>query len=372
MCAYAWWQAAIGCMMLLAGAAWAICDATAQRAILSTEVTRLRSIADSDHVVGCTGVNQKTCDAPSPFHRKSCQRRRCSSEALGFDAPKAFAHESLSSIRSRVANELQIKLQVDGSVVFLASDYNDFVVYNMLFRGIRGGVFAEAGGVTGLDESNTFFFEQSLGWTGLLVEPSLCAKCNIPVNRPRSHVYHGAICTKAQAKKGVSSAVATGMNSFCTSATGSTPGEETAAVASSNQSRREQTKLSNQHLPCSGLTSIFEEHNMTRIDFFSLDVEGFVGMALSTLNFSKIDISALLVECRRESDVQLLKAAGYAVINITSRADGYRGYMGDFLAWKPHRWQQLCAKHSRSDNHRWQTHSRWGDDVVYNPGWIDG
>ena len=111
---------------------------------------------------------------------------------------------------------------------------------------------------------------------------------------------------------------------------------------------------------------------MTRIDFFSLDVEGFVGMALSTLNFSKIDISALLVECRRESDVQLLKAAGYAVINITSRADGYRGYMGDFLAWKPHRWQQLCAKHSRSDNHRWQTHSRWGDDVVYNPGWIDG
>jgi FkbM family methyltransferase len=40
-----------------------------------------------------------------------------------------------------------------------------------VFNGRRGGVFFEAGALDGVMDSNTLFFEDELGWTGLLVEP---------------------------------------------------------------------------------------------------------------------------------------------------------------------------------------------------------
>lgn len=36
----------------------------------------------------------------------------------------------------------------------------------------RGGFFLEAGALDGYYQSNTFFLERDLGWTGLLVEPN--------------------------------------------------------------------------------------------------------------------------------------------------------------------------------------------------------
>ena len=37
---------------------------------------------------------------------------------------------------------------------------------------MTGGVFADVGGYDGVTGSNTLFFEQRRGWSGLLVEPS--------------------------------------------------------------------------------------------------------------------------------------------------------------------------------------------------------
>ena len=95
-------------------------------------------------------------------------------------------------------------------------------------------------------------------------------------------------------------------------------------------------------VPCDSLTDIFLEHGMTHIDFFSLDVEEHALVALQSLDFKKIDISALLVEWRVQAERDILINAGYTLVDVTSKRDGYRGYAGDVLAFKPERFPHLC------------------------------
>jgi len=41
-----------------------------------------------------------------------------------------------------------------------------------LFDRSKRGFFIEAGAYDGVDYSNTLYFEKTLGWTGILVEPN--------------------------------------------------------------------------------------------------------------------------------------------------------------------------------------------------------
>ena len=49
-------------------------------------------------------------------------------------------------------------------------------------------------------------------------------------------------------------------------------------------------------VPCRPISSIFDEYNVTWIDFFSLDVEGHEAKVLSTIDWSKTQIGVLIVE----------------------------------------------------------------------------
>ncbi|MGH2916598.1 MAG: FkbM family methyltransferase [Solirubrobacteraceae bacterium] len=57
----------------------------------------------------------------------------------------------------------------------------------------RGGTFLEAGAHDGFTQSNTYFLERHLGWTGILVEPvpELARKCSL--RRPASRVVECAL-----------------------------------------------------------------------------------------------------------------------------------------------------------------------------------
>ena len=56
---------------------------------------------------------------------------------------------------------------------FTSQQYWDLVIYLIFFQGAprRFRFFFEAGARNGVSESNTFFFERYLGWSGVLVEP---------------------------------------------------------------------------------------------------------------------------------------------------------------------------------------------------------
>ena len=91
------------------------------------------------------------------------------------------------------------------------------------------------------------------------------------------------------------------------------------------------------------MTKVLLDHGFQKVDFISLDVEGFIQMVLHALDLKKVDASALLVEARTAEHVQYLEKFGYATLMLTSVTDGMRGYYGDVLAWKPERFPSICS-----------------------------
>jgi hypothetical protein len=63
------------------------------------------------------------------------------------------------------------------------SPKTDEVLFENYFKDKRNGFFIECGAADGIEASNTLFFEQELGWTGICIEPSK-AYYQLIVNRP--------------------------------------------------------------------------------------------------------------------------------------------------------------------------------------------
>ena len=61
-------------------------------------------------------------------------------------------------------------------------------------------------------------------------------------------------------------------------------------------------------VPARTLTSILDEANVSKIDFFSLDVEGFELNALQGLDFEKYRPEFMLIECLDEKSFQAINS----------------------------------------------------------------
>ena len=110
-------------------------------------------------------------------------------------ASKRIRQYEVGAKASKVPMDSVTTLQLNG-VDFVAQQYWDLLVYDLFFKGAppRPRRFFEAGARNGILESNTYFFEKHLGWSGLLVEPTIMSKCMLPLTRPRATVVHGAFC----------------------------------------------------------------------------------------------------------------------------------------------------------------------------------
>ena len=56
---------------------------------------------------------------------------------------------------------------------FHSQMHEDAVLFNMFFKNHRGGVYLEMGALDGRLFSNTLFFQQTLDWSGVLIEPGI-------------------------------------------------------------------------------------------------------------------------------------------------------------------------------------------------------
>ena len=61
------------------------------------------------------------------------------------------------------------------------------------FLNFRNGFFIEVGAHDGIFQSNTLSLEKDLGWTGILIEPSISAYLDCVKNRPNSKCINTAL-----------------------------------------------------------------------------------------------------------------------------------------------------------------------------------
>lgn len=185
----------------------------------------------------------------------------------------------------------------------------------------RSGFFVEAGANDGVSQSNTLYFEQYLGWSGLLVEPvpSLAEQCRR--NRPGCRVANFALVPLGDAPAEIEM-WSCGLMSFVE---GSFKTEEEASSHLRTSQDCEQPKPERVRVPTRSLSALLDEYRMPRVDLLSLDVEGFEAPALRGIDFNRHVIDYILVEARYRAEVDKVLLPHYDLVEeLTARDLLYR------------------------------------------------
>lgn len=152
----------------------------------------------------------------------------------------------------------------------------------------RGGFFIEAGGFDGESHSNSLFFERSRNWTGLMIEPIPRYFSQILTKNRRVHVLNACIAhsrpsvVKFQVDHVLSGRLKT--------------------MSESMRQRIDSDALFKKfaYVPCFSINTIMralggEKHRA--VDFFSLDVEGAEADVIESLDFERLNIRVISIEC---------------------------------------------------------------------------
>ncbi len=174
----------------------------------------------------------------------------------------------------------------------------------------KGGFFVEAGANDGLTQSNTLYFEKYRGWRGLLIEPipDLAEKCR--TRRPACQVENCALVPFDYREDEI---VLHHYNLMSFVPGALKTDEEVREHAASAISCQQLTPIE-LRVPARTLTSVLEKHCITRIDFLSLDVEGYELSVLKGLDFERYAPVYLLVEARYREELDAFLAPRYETI----------------------------------------------------------
>ncbi len=191
-------------------------------------------------------------------------------------------------------------------------------------KDIKNGFFVEAGALDGLFMSNTKILED-LGWNGILIEPSLGAAEKCRKNR-KAIVEQCALVSPNHKENWVAG------DFFFDGKDG--------LGAWSGVHRNAYGIKSAVKVQAVTLDRILKHHKVSKIDFLSLDVEGYEPEVLEGIDFSTTDITYILIEINTndyslESMDMYLGQFGYknlgCLSGFTKDLEGWDGSHNDYI-----------------------------------------
>jgi FkbM family methyltransferase len=181
----------------------------------------------------------------------------------------------------------------------------DRYLFNHYFAGRCGLTFVDIGAYDGETFSNTLFFEETLGWTGLCIEPLPDAFEKLQKRR-RATCIRTAIADY-EGKGQFLEVQARGTEAMLSGLAEQYEAQHKERLA------REATSIRKISVPVRRLDALLEEAGIRRIDYCSIDTEGAEHLILSSIDPDKYEIGILSVENNyknpRISD--LLEGRGY-------------------------------------------------------------
>lgn len=168
--------------------------------------------------------------------------------------------------------------------VYYSQQDEDKILFNK-YLNYMGGFFIELGAMDGITYSNTKFFEDALGWNGILIEPLLDHFTKLIVNRPNCKCFNYAV-----------SKVDGQVDFLGHSAVGG-------LLSSMHEDHKKEWGLDKtqpfkvKSLP---LNRIMEGLDVKRVDLFSIDVEGGELEVLETFDWN-IPVYIVLIELDRHN-----------------------------------------------------------------------
>jgi len=195
----------------------------------------------------------------------------------------------------------------------------DRFVHKQFFAGKRDGTFVEIGGCNGWVGSNCYFFEKTLGWSGVIVEASAALAKQI------GGIRSGPVVQAAIADRD-------GTMEFREVSSGYTQMgglvEHYRADALEMMRRHPKHQENTTMVTTMRLETLLQSHSLDRVDYCSIDVEGAERAILSGFDFAAYDISVLSVENghgNTAGSVQdIMEAAGYQLVDIIGPDEIYK------------------------------------------------
>jgi len=178
---------------------------------------------------------------------------------------------------------------------------NDISVEVLKYLTFKNGFYIECGANDGVFQSNTLRLEKDLGWKGLLIEPSLVGFNNCKLQRSSENIFVNCALVSNEYPQ----------ETIC----GDFDGHPTGSVQG-----RKRGRVPNVEIKARTITSILDENKVDKVDFFSLDVEGYELEVLKGLDFEKYPITYILIEYNVGEDYlfDFLKTEGYENLGCLS------------------------------------------------------
>jgi FkbM family methyltransferase len=154
--------------------------------------------------------------------------------------------------------------------------------------------YFEAGANDGVSQSNTIFLENNIGWGGILVEGNPKKIEALKKNRPNSKIFNCALTSRNNIKK-LNFEIIDGYKNL----TSRVDGVEITKDYRSLKTRIIQFfKPVNKKITVKAMTAdrVIKQSRIKKIDFLSLDVEGYELEVLKGFKLKKNDPIAILVE----------------------------------------------------------------------------
>ena len=163
----------------------------------------------------------------------------------------------------------------------------DKILNEELFKGAKNGVFCDVGAHDGVDSSNTYYFEKELDWTGICIEAKPGNFDKLKRNRT-CIIVDGAAYNRDGEISFTSNDGYTNMSSGVTEAYNQMHQNRIQRELGQHGGESKQITV-----PCFKLASLFEKHNISVVDYLSIDTEGSELQVLQGIDFNKIHVNVI-------------------------------------------------------------------------------
>jgi FkbM family methyltransferase len=167
------------------------------------------------------------------------------------------------------------------------------------FHDGTNGFFVDVGAAWPIENSNTYYLENHLGWSGIAIDALPEYGPSWAVSRPRSRFYNFFVSDHSDTTETFYRSALTGVSSYqkeqAQGPSGDVPFEE-------------------MQVPSITLNSLLEKNGVTRIDFLSMDIEGAELMALAGFDIDRFRPELVCIEAKpanRQGLVDYFAGHGY-------------------------------------------------------------